>query len=113
MNKSMTVRVAAVSLSLVLGLMISPVDAEETLGGISRSHAQADWLIDPSSYRATVSENDKTLTLENGLTRRAIVLAPNAATVDLQNLTSGEHVLRAIAPEARLTIDGTEYAIGG
>ena len=74
---------------------------------------KTDWLIDPTPYRAVVTSNATELALENGLSRRVLRLAPNAATVDLQNLTSGEHVLRAIAPEARVTINGTEYAVGG
>ncbi|HET6249677.1 MAG TPA: hypothetical protein VFE47_18455 [Tepidisphaeraceae bacterium] len=74
---------------------------------------RADWLIDPSSFTATVSQDANKLTLDNGLARRVILLSPNAATIDLQDLVNGEHLLRAIAPEARLTIDGTEYAVGG
>ncbi|MCX6928313.1 MAG: hypothetical protein NT154_34660 [Verrucomicrobia bacterium] len=74
---------------------------------------KTDWLIDPAPYRAVVTSNATELVLDNGLARRVIRLAPNAATVDLQNLTSGEHVLRAIAPEARITSGGTEYEIGG
>jgi len=71
------------------------------------------WLIDPTPYRRSVTTNANELVLQNGLARRVIRLAPNAATVELQNLTSGEHLLRAIAPEARVTINGTEYAVGG
>ncbi len=75
----------------------------------------ADWLVNPAPYQAKVSENKTTgdLTLENGLARRVIRLAPNAATVTLENLVSGEHLLRAVAPEARVTLDGTEYPVGG
>ena len=75
----------------------------------------ADWLVDPTPYRAGVSENQATgdLILENGLARRVIRLTPNAATVTLENLVSGEHLLRAVAPEARVTIDGTDYPVGG
>jgi hypothetical protein len=89
---------------------------------IGTNHAQtipgdpdADWLVNPAPYKARVSEDKNTgnLTLENGLARRVIRLAPNAATVTLENLVSGEHLLRAVAPEARVTIDGTEYPVGG
>ena len=59
------------------------------------------------------NKNSGELTLENGLARRVIRLAPNAATVTLENLVSGEHLLRAVAPEARVTIDGVEYPVGG
>jgi hypothetical protein len=75
----------------------------------------ADWMVNPAPYKAKVAENKTTrdLILENGLARRVIRLAPNAATITLENLTSGEHLLRAVAPEARVTIDGTEYPVGG
>jgi hypothetical protein len=74
-----------------------------------------DWMINPAPYRASVSENKATgdLVIENGLAKRVIRLGPNAATTSLQNLTSGEHMLRAVAPEARVTIDGVDYPVGG
>jgi hypothetical protein len=53
------------------------------------------------------------LILENGLARRVIRLAPNAATVALENLVTGEHLIRAVAPEAHVNINGTDYAVGG
>lgn len=77
--------------------------------------SQPDWMINPAPYKATITEEKSTrdLTLENGLTRRVIRIAPNAATTTLENLVSGEHLLRAVAPEARVTIDGVEYPVGG
>ena len=83
------------------------------LGLLPAAATAGDWLIDPTPYRAAVATNANELVLENGLARRVIRLSPNAATMDLQNLTTGEHVLRAIAPEARVTIDGVEYEVGG
>lgn len=74
-----------------------------------------DWLINPAPFKAQVKEDKAKhqLILDNGLARRVIQLTPNAATLSLENLTSREHMLRAIAPEARLTLDGTAYAVGG
>ncbi len=74
-----------------------------------------DWLVDPSSFVAKVHEREsqRELILENGLTRRVIRLVPNAATVDYQNLVTHEQLLRSTGPEARVTINGTEYPIGG
>ena len=80
---------------------------------VTAQAAGPDWLIDPAPYRATVTPHASELVLENGLARRIIRLAPNAATIELQNLVTGEQLLRAIAPEARVTINGTEYAVGG
>ena len=44
---------------------------------------------------------------------RTFRLTPNCATVGLTNLITGESLLRGVSPEAMLTIDGTEYTIGG
>jgi hypothetical protein len=82
---------------------------------IALQAATTDWLINPEPFKARISLNDATgdLTMDNGLVRRVLRLRPNAATVDLENLTTGEHLLRAVCPEARVTINGTPYAIGG
>ncbi len=83
--------------------------------GVDFANPDQDWLVNPEPYKAQVrlDESKNELVLENGLARRVIRLAPNAATVDLQNLTSGEHLLRGVSPEARVTLDGVEYAVGG
>jgi hypothetical protein len=78
--------------------------------------ARPDWLIDPSSFaaRIRVEESEPSvLHLENGLVRRTFRIAPNAATVDYQNLASGQAVLRAVRPEASLVIDGEPFDVGG
>ena len=74
-----------------------------------------DWLLDPAPYKARVvqKEGGGDLILENGLARRVFRLSPSAATVEFLNLSTKEHLLRAIAPEARVTINGTECEIGG
>jgi hypothetical protein len=78
------------------------------------SHA-ADWLINPALFKAQIKfdAGKHELTLENGLTRRTLRLAPNAATIDYSSLVTGEQLLRATGPEARVTLDGMEYMIGG
>ena len=82
---------------------------------IGQEQPPTDWLINPVPFKTQVSENKAKheLIIDNGLARRVIRIAPNAATIDLQNLTSGERYLRAIAPEARVKIDGVDYEIGG
>jgi len=74
-----------------------------------------DWLINPAPFKAQIQfDADKhELTLENGLTRRTLRLSPNVATIDYRSLVTGEQLLRATGPEARVTLDGTEYMIGG
>lgn len=106
------------------------------LGGVNRTNAQEpalqklknlnpeptanvgkmpDWLIDNSSYTAGVYKNvtGKELVLTNGLIRRVFRIGPNAATVALDNLYSGEAFLRAVRPEAVLQMNGVKYEVGG
>lgn len=72
-----------------------------------------DWLIDPSPYRAMITQDREAIVLENGLVRREIRLTPNAACVSFENLTTGMELLRSVRPEAEIEIDGTKFAIGG
>jgi hypothetical protein len=51
--------------------------------------------------------------LANGLIARTFRLAPNAATVGLDNLVTGEAILRGVKPEAIVELDGQRYAVGG
>lgn len=74
-----------------------------------------DWLIDPSSFKAKVevSRDGKQVELNNGLIRRVIRMEPNAATVALDNLVTGESLLRGVKPEAVIELDGRRIEIGG
>ncbi|MGE4619601.1 MAG: alpha-galactosidase, partial [Planctomycetota bacterium] len=76
---------------------------------------RTDWLIDPSPYIAGVFRNnhDDEIVLSNGLIRRTFRIAPNLATIALDNLTSGESILRSVRPEATIVIDGISWDIGG
>ncbi|MCK7557450.1 alpha-galactosidase [Chitinophaga sedimenti] len=72
-----------------------------------------DWLIDNRGYTATVKVTGQQLTLTNGLLSRSFVLQPNAACTDYRNVSNGDQLLRAIQPEARVTLDGRTYNVGG
>ncbi|HMI02727.1 MAG TPA: hypothetical protein VK541_09610 [Pedobacter sp.] len=76
---------------------------------------KSDWLINPAGYdaRVTKSGNQDEVMLENGLVRRTFKLSPNLVCIDYLNLGSGQQLLRALKPEARLTINGRNYPIGG
>lgn len=78
-------------------------------------NAASDWLIDSRQYKAaaTLSDGNSRLTLSNGLYSRTFALSPNCATIALDNLMTGQSELRAVRPEAVLTIDGRQYAVGG
>lgn len=88
------------------------------VASLPRLHDQAragDWLIDPAPFRAGVyqTEHADEIALDNGLVRRVFRIAPNAATVALDNLMTGESELRSVRPEATLTLNGKEYPVGG
>ena len=75
----------------------------------------ADWLVEPVKARAAVyrSADGKDLILWNGLVKRVFRLQPNVACTEFKNLVSGEQLLRAVKPEARVTLDGSTCRVGG
>jgi len=74
-----------------------------------------DWLTDRILNKASVStvKDGSQIILNNGLLKRSFRLSPNMACLDFSNLRSGEQLLRAINPEAIVTINGVVYNIGG
>lgn len=74
-----------------------------------------DWLIDPAPFRAAVQEGAgrRDITLSNGLVRRVIRIEPGTATVALDNLVTGEALLRSARPEGVVELNGQSYALGG
>ena len=75
----------------------------------------ADWLIDPSPFRATIMTNaaKNEIVLENGLVRRVFKLSPDAATVAFDNVMTGDSILRSVRPEAQVELDGKKFDVGG
>lgn len=74
-----------------------------------------DWLVrkDPPAAQVLRGSKGDTLVIENDLIRRSFLLSPNAATIGLDQRSSGESLLRAVEPEAVLVLDGKEFAVGG
>ena len=89
---------------------LEPATEDPVPGSVSR-----DWLVRQSHRPARILRGPRkdSLVIENDLVRRSFALSPNAATVGLDQLFSGESVLRAIEPEAIVVIDGKEFAVGG
>lgn len=77
--------------------------------------ARKDWLLDGEPFRAGVyrTAHADEIALDNGLVRRTFRLAPNGATVGLDNLMADQAVLRGVKPEASVTLDGVRYEVGG
>lgn len=74
-----------------------------------------DWLIKPINQQATVyySADKNSLILYNGLVKRAFALTPGFACIEYKNMSNGQQLLRAVKPEAKITINNKEYTVGG
>jgi hypothetical protein len=74
-----------------------------------------DWLINPDPYTSNIIIMDEqgTIELKNGLINRTFILKPNAATVSLKHLVTGEEFVRSIRAEAAVEINGMTFHIGG
>lgn len=112
----MSLRWSVVAAAMWLALASLEVISAQELRKLSdRETSQVDWLLDSSPFHAELfaTEQANEIALDNGIVRRTFRVAPNAATVGLDQLRSGEALLRGVKPEARVTIDGVEYAVGG
>lgn len=80
-----------------------------------RSVPPTDWLIDGSSYKATLTPYDESgqLLFSNGLVSRTFATRPNGATIGFENLVNGDTVIRSIRPEAIVQLNGVSYEVGG
>ncbi|MFD6177046.1 MULTISPECIES: discoidin domain-containing protein [unclassified Isoptericola] len=73
-----------------------------------------DWVVHPVTTPSTITVRGKSITMSNGIVQRAFVRAPNLSTTSLKNLGTGQEMLaRAGEPEARISLDGTAYDVGG
>lgn len=98
--------------------MASALSSKAVMSQEKETNVQAgrpDYLIDPSSYvaKATKSADGSELELTNGLIRRVWKLKPNGACVAFENLMNQQAMLRSVRPEARLTINGNAFDVGG
>ncbi len=77
--------------------------------------AKTDWLVTPFTEKAGIYQtaDGKDIILYNGLVRRVFRITPDVACTDYTNLSNGQQILRAVKPEARITLNGKEYNIGG
>ncbi len=80
------------------------------------TNAAKDWLLYPGKFKARVFQtaNGKEVYLFNGLLQRKFVIAHSSVScTDYKNLVNGQQLLRTINSEAKVTINGIEYALGG
>ena len=74
-----------------------------------------DWLLDGSAYKAGVyqGQSPKDLVISNGLVERTFRISPSLACYSFRNLITGQEMIRAVKPEAMLTIGGNIVEAGG
>ncbi|MCO5238777.1 MAG: hypothetical protein M9904_01865 [Chitinophagaceae bacterium] len=73
-----------------------------------------DWLISTSSQPSAIYKTPEGyIAMSNGLVTRTFTVAPNGATIGLDNLVTHESLVRAVSPEAVLWINGHEIKAGG
>ncbi|NND06387.1 MAG: hypothetical protein HKN87_08400 [Saprospiraceae bacterium] len=74
-----------------------------------------DWLIQIPETPTAVFRNEamNEITLSNGIISRTFRLFPNAATTSLKVLQTQKEHIRAVKPEAVISVDGMRLDIGG
>jgi len=75
--------------------------------------SKKDWLINNKDYKAQIINEGNEIILYNGLLQRSFLLSSNLACIDYRNLVTGQQLIRSIEPEASITINTTNYNIGG
>lgn len=93
----------------------SSLAALPTLGTSPADTVAIDYLVAPIARTAEAyrSADGRSLILDNGLIRRSWQLVPNAACVAFDDRRTGASLLRSVRPEARITLDGKAYSVGG
>jgi hypothetical protein len=81
----------------------------------AQSPAPPDWLLGGAPHKAQVYQDaaHKEVVLTNGLVVRRFRVGAGTACVDFVNEVTGEQLLRAVGPEARVVLNGKAYNVGG
>ena len=76
---------------------------------------QQDYLVEKINEKAAALRNEisNEMILSNGLISRTFRLSPNAATTSLKILTNQQELVRAVKPEAVVTVNGFTINVGG
>jgi len=93
---------------LIAGLVLA--DAKNVDGVV-----KSDWLVVRPDEPAKLEHrpDGKEIVLTNSLISRTFRTAPNFATVDYANLTTGAAVIRGVKPEVIIELDGRRFEVGG
>src|SRR5450432_757493 len=100
---------------MIIFISSSAQDALAVYNNTKENITPIDWLIYPAKQKAAVykTADGKDIVLYNSLVKRVFRLSHNLACVDYKNLSNNQQLLRAVKAEARLTINGKDYNIGG
>lgn len=84
-------------------------------GARSQTIERFDWLLNNEQFKSAVvfDPHAGILTMENGLVKRSFKNSPDVACIEYVNLSDGRQFLRAVKPEALITINNKQYEIGG
>ena len=76
---------------------------------------QEDWLLSNQALKAMALRNEKgnEVILSNGIISRSFRIDPNAATVSMKILGRQEELIRAVKPEAVITVNDFTIDVGG
>lgn len=74
------------------------------------SQTKNDWMLNNKEYQASIKEINGNLIISNGLIERVF---KEGTTVRLNNLMTGEGMLRSVRPEAEIEINHIQIPIGG
>lgn len=74
------------------------------------NQVQNDWMLNNKEYQASIKEINGNLVISNGLIERVF---KEGTTVRLNNLMTGEGMLRSVRPEAEIEINHIQIPIGG
>ena len=101
--------------SLLFFILTFFIDVSAQKPGLLNNLWPDDWLIKKTTKESQVVyyADTKEITLFNGLVKRTFKLAPNLVCIDYKNMMNGQQLLRAVSPEARLTINSKVYNVGG
>lgn len=83
--------------------------------GQEKETTEMDWLLSSSTYQSRVTSNadQKELIMQNGLVKRVFRLGPNVVCYDFTNLITGQQLVRAVKPEAKIQVNGKWHNVGG
>ena len=103
-NRRRNYSTGSVVLVLLINIITSCVESEPKM---------KDWLINGTNYKTSVKEEEGVIIITNGLISRSFSLKPDGATIGFNNIMKGTQLIRAVKPEAVITLDGKPYNVGG